>query len=180
MDNVTLREISKDDLELIRKWRSSPEVNKFMYTETTPTQEQQVKWFEGIKNDTTSKYWMIEYNSTPIGVANLINISSVHDSCDWAFYLGDVNVRGKGIGSKIEFQVIEYVFETLGLNKLKCEVIDFNDKVIKMHEKFGFRREAFYRDHVRKGNLYYDVVGLGLLKVDWLKIKKSLKDVIYR
>jgi len=180
MTDVKLRVITKDDLELIRKWRSSPEVNKFMYTEAAPTKEQQQQWFESIRKRNTTKYWMIEYNATPIGVANLVNISSIHDSCDWAFYLGDASIRGKGIGSKIEFQVIEYVFETLGLNKLKCEVIEFNGKVVKMHEKFGFRREAFYRDHVKKGSTYYDVVGLGLLKRDWLKIKNSLKDVIYR
>ena len=180
MTDVKLRAIDRNDLELIREWRSSPEVNKFMYTEVTSTKEQQQRWFDNIKKDDTSKYWMIEYYKIPIGVANLININSIHDSCDWAFYLGDTSIRGKGIGSKIEFQVIEYVFEILGLNKLKCEVIEFNDKVIKMHEKFGFRREAFYRDHVRKGKTYYDVVGLGLLKRDWIKIKNSLRDVIYR
>ena len=50
-----------------------------------------------------------------------------------------------------------------------------NEKVIQMHEKFGFRREAYYREHVKKKDDYYDVVGLAMLKRDW----NALKDYHY-
>jgi len=176
---VTLREIQESDLELIRTWRSSDAVNKFMYTNANPTYEQQKRWFEKVQNDLTCKYWVIDFNNKPLGVANLLNISKVFNSCEWAFYLGDTSVRGQGIGSKVEYQVIEYVFNAMGLNKLKCEVINSNEKVIKMHEGFGFRREAYYRDHFLKNGIYQDVVGLALLKKDWDKIKNYTKTKIY-
>ena len=179
MKTVVLRDIRESDLELIRKWRSSDEVNKFMYTNANPSKEQQIRWFHQIQKDETCKYWMIEFEGTPLGVANLLNINKTFDSCEWAFYLGDTSIRGQGIGSKVEFQVIEYVFNMLGLNKLKCEVIDFNSKVIQMHENFGFRREAFFRDHFLKNGTHHDVVGLSLLKRDWDKIKKSMDEKIY-
>jgi len=89
--------------------------------------------------------------------------------------LGDSSVRRAGIGGKVEYNVLSYVFDNVGLNKLRCEVFTFNQQVIKMHEKYGFRREAYYREHCEKNNELIDVVGLAMLNSEW----KVQKDIIY-
>jgi RimJ/RimL family protein N-acetyltransferase len=94
--------------------------------------------------------------------------------------LGDTSIRGAGIGSKVEYNVLQYVFETLKLNKLNCTVFPFNESVIKMHEGFGFRREAYFRQHVLKDGVYYDVVGLALLKSEWITLKEFMFNKIYK
>ena len=179
MKDIQLISVEEKDIELIRSWRNSPEVSAYMYTEKEISLEEQKSWFEKIKLDHTSIYWMIIYGATPLGVASLTGINRTFNSCYWAFYLGDTSVRGAGIGAKVEFQVLSYVFEELKLNKLRCEVFAFNDKVIKMHEKFGFRREAYYRQHSLKNGKYEDVVGLALLKSEWEQIKNVLNERIY-
>ena len=63
--------------------------------------------------------------------------------------------------------VIEHVFGPLGMNKLACEVLTEHEAVWKLHESFGFVREALYRDHVWKAGRFQDVVGLSLLARDW-------------
>lgn len=177
--DIKLKPLQKEDLELVRTWRNSEEVNKYMYSDVNLTIEDQTKWYEKVKNDTSSRYWIIEYDGIPLGLANIVNINNVFNSCDWAFYLGDSSIRGKGIGSKVEYNVISYVFEHLNLNKLNCEVFTFNDSVIKMHEKFGFRREAYYRQHCYKNGKYHDVIRLGLLKDEWNMIKNYHYERIY-
>ena len=177
--DVNLIPLTKDDLELVRSWRTSKEVSHYMYTEPTITPEQQLEWYNRISKDESSRYWIIEYNGNKLGLASITNIDRNLESCFWAFYLGDTSVRGAGIGAKVELKVLSFVFENLGLNKLRCEVFSFNEKVIKMHEKFGFRREAYYREHCTKDNEKQDVVGLAILKQDWLKIKDSLNQKIY-
>ena len=67
----------------------------------------------------------------------------------------------------MEFAVIDHVFGTLGLNKLCCEVLAENEAVWRLHESFGFQREALLRQHVWKGGRMHDVIGLGLLAGDW-------------
>ena len=47
------------------------------------------------------------------------------------------------------------------------EVLASNEAVWKLHESFGFRQEAHFRDHVFKNGEWQDVLGLGLLKQDW-------------
>jgi RimJ/RimL family protein N-acetyltransferase len=74
---------------------------------------------------------------------------------------------------------LQYVFNELELNKLRCEVFVTNDKVIKMHEKFGFRREAFYREHCVKNNQKLDVVGLAILSSEWAILNEFMKNKIY-
>ena len=179
MTDIKLRELKAEDIEMVRNWRNSKEVSQYMYTENQITSEQQKKWFEKISKDANAKYWIIEYEDKPLGLVSITEISKVFDSCFWAFYLGDSSVHGAGIGSKIEYNILKYVFEELGLNKLRCEVLTTNPSVIAMHEKFGFRREAYYREHVMKDGQYFDVVGLAMLKREWNMVKDYHYNRIY-
>ena len=179
MKDIKVRDIKADDLEMIRNWRNSKEVSQYMYTEDFITPEQQQRWFEKISNERNSQYWIIEYSDKPHGLVSITEISKVFDSCFWAFYLGDSSVRGGGIGSKIEYNILRYVFEDLELNKLRCEVLTTNPSVISMNEKFGFRREAYYRDHVRKGDEHFDVVGLAMLRREWQQLRDFHYNRIY-
>jgi UDP-4-amino-4,6-dideoxy-N-acetyl-beta-L-altrosamine N-acetyltransferase len=177
--DIKLREIELDDIEMVRNWRNSPDVSKYMYTDTIISKENQKSWFNKIIKDESCKYWIISYDNKSIGLVSVTGIDKALQSCYWAFYLGDSSIRGAGIGSKVEYNVIEYVFNELSLNKLRCEVFVTNDNVIKMHEKFGFRREAFYREHCVKKDKKIDVVGLALLKSDWEKYKGVFRKKIY-
>lgn len=179
MKDILLKELTESDLEIVRNWRNSENVAPYMYNESYITEEEQIKWFQKIKDEINSKYWLIEYEGKKLGLASITGIDKTLMSCYWAFYIGESSVRGAGIGGKVEFNVIEYVFNDLKLNKLRCEVFVSNDKVIKLHEKFGFRREAYYREHCIKGNQKLDVIGLALLKKDWEVYREYLKQKIY-
>lgn len=177
--DIKLTILSKEDTELVRQWRNSEEVAAYMYTDEKISEEQQEKWFEKVSKSETSKHWIINYNDTKVGVVSLTDMNTNLKSCYWAFYLGDASIRGAGIGAKVEYTILKYVFEELNLNKLRCEVFVFNDNVIKMHEKFGFRREALYREHCYKNDKFHDVVGLAILKSEWEMIKASLFEKVY-
>lgn len=179
-NDIELSKVTADDIELIRNWRNSEEVASYMYTEEKISAEDQKKWFDKISTDPTSEYWIIKYNGKKLGLASITGINKTLSSCYWAFYLGDTSVRGAGIGGKVEYKVLSYVFEELKLHKLRCEVFTFNDKVISMHEKFGFRREAYYRDHCYKNGSYHDVVGLAMLESEWKIIKDKMHAKVYR
>lgn len=179
MKDIELVPLTEKDLELVREWRNSPEVCQYMYTENIITKDQQEKWFKKINQEETSKYWIIKYDNNKIGVANLSDIDKKNSKCFWGFYLGNSNIRGQGIGAKIEYNVLKYVFEEINLNKLCGEVLSFNEKVVKMHEKFGFRREGFLRNHIQKSDKFHDVVVIGLLSSEWNQLKVSLQKRIY-
>jgi UDP-4-amino-4,6-dideoxy-N-acetyl-beta-L-altrosamine N-acetyltransferase len=177
--DIKLVDVKEHDLELIRNWRNSEEVSRYMYTSNQITSEQQLAWFSKIQNDPTQKYWLIEYDNIKLGLVSIYNIKQDFKHCSWAFYLGNTEVRGAGIGSKVEYTILNYVFETMKFNKLMCEVFSFNEKVIQMHKKFGFQQEGFFREHILKDGKYFDVVALAILKSQWDLSKGKIKESIY-
>ena len=72
------------------------------------------------------------------------------------------------------------VFENLKLNKLCGEVLGFNDRVLQMHAKFGFKQEGLLRKHICKNDEFVDVVSIGLLKEEWENLKNDTYKKIYQ
>jgi UDP-4-amino-4,6-dideoxy-N-acetyl-beta-L-altrosamine N-acetyltransferase len=164
---VELRPLEPDDRERILGWRNSPDVRAYMYTDHVISPEEHAAWFAGLPGDASRQYWIIAMDGAPVGLANLYDIDRGNQRCAWAYYLADPAVRGLGLGSYVEYWVLEYVFEGLRLAKLWCEVLASNEPVWKLHETFGFVVEAHFRGHVVKNDARVDVLGLGMLASDW-------------
>jgi len=164
-----LRLLRESDLALVMQWRMQPEVTKYMYTDPQLTIEGQRRWFDQVRQSGRDIVWVIEQlaGDRPIGLLSLTDIDRRHDRCAWAYYLGETDVRGAGLARSLEMNVYAFVFDTLGLNKLCCEVLSFNDRVVALHEKFGSKVEGVMRQHIRKNGQYHDVVRMGMLRADW-------------
>lgn len=165
--SVRLRELTQADGARVLGWRNSPDVAPYMYSDHEITPEEHDRWLKAALSSPDRRYWTIELDGHPVGLANIVRIDVQNSRCDWAYYLADPSTRGRGVGACVEYIVLGHVFETLGLNKLWCEVLLENEAVWKLHEAYGFVREALFREHVMKGGRFLDVVGLGMLKRDW-------------
>lgn len=164
---VELRPIRADDSAQLLAWRNAPHVAAYMYTAHAIGQAEHDAWFEKALGAPDRRYWIIERDGEGVGLASLTRIDPVSRKCDWAYYLGETSTRGQGIGSCVEYIVLQEVFGPMGLNKLCCEVFLDNEAVWKLHESFGFTREALFRDHVFRDGVFRDVVGLAILARDW-------------
>ncbi|MFW9988900.1 MAG: UDP-4-amino-4,6-dideoxy-N-acetyl-beta-L-altrosamine N-acetyltransferase [Candidatus Odinarchaeota archaeon] len=162
-------------LEMVRNWRNTDEVSKYMYTDHYISKDEHLSWFNRVKKDPTKIYWMIEVNGAYVGVVNLYDISTLNKRCYWAYYIADPTVRGKGLGRIIELNILNYVFEELELNKLCCEVLSFNEIVVKIHQKYGSKIEGKFRQHIFKNGKFYDIFCMGILKEDWINLKEQFE-----
>jgi UDP-4-amino-4,6-dideoxy-N-acetyl-beta-L-altrosamine N-acetyltransferase len=165
--SLRLRLVAPADSARLLAWRNSPQVAAYMYTDHRISQAEHDRWFQSALESDDRRYWIIEADAEPVGLANLARIDRAARRCDWAYYLGEPSTRGKGLGARIEYVVLRYAFETLGFNKLWCEVLLENEAVWKLHQSFGFVREALFREHAFKADRFHDVVGLGMLRRDW-------------
>jgi UDP-4-amino-4,6-dideoxy-N-acetyl-beta-L-altrosamine N-acetyltransferase len=169
--SVHLRPVEPADSERLLDWRNREQVAAYMYTDHQISPEEHARWFAAAMAAPDRRYWIIELDRQPVGLANLAGIDPARRRSEWAYYLAETSVRGRGVGAAVELVVIDHVFGALGLHKLWCEVLIENEAVWKLHESFGFVREALYRDHVWKAGRFQDVVGLGLLADDWAKAR---------
>lgn len=173
---LALRRVVAADSPRLLAWRNAPEVAAYMYSDHAISQTEHDRWFAGAMAAADRRYWIIEAEGGSVGLANLARIDLAARRCEWAYYLGEASTRGQGLGSRIEYIVLRHVFETLGLNKLWCEVLLENEAVWKLHQSFGFTREALFRDHVFKAGRFQDVVGLGMLAADWRAARPMIED----
>jgi RimJ/RimL family protein N-acetyltransferase len=51
-----------------------------------------------------------------------------------------------------------------------------NEPVWRLHEGFGFTREALFRAHVIKDGAPSDVVGLGMTAKDWAERREASRE----
>jgi len=174
---ITLRQIvacTRNQQEAVRVVRNQTGVRSSMYTEHLIALDEHLSWIEGLKNDKRQLVFAILNEvQTPIGVVSLNALDRLHKKSDWAFYL-DENERG-GLGAALEYQLIEFAFEQLGLEKLNCEVIETNEAVVRMHKKFFFAEEGFRRANIAKNGQRIGVFFLGLTKQDWLANKEQVQ-----
>ncbi len=173
--SVQLRPLTSEDSAQVLRWRNSPEVAAHMYSDHAISDSEHDRWLEAALSAGDRAYWIILYDQAAIGLANIVRIDLAARRCEWAYYLGSADTRGKGIGAAVEYIVLDHVFGTRGLNKLWCEVFVENEAVWKLHESFGFQREAHLRQHIYKRGRFLDVYGLGLLAADWDRVRPSVE-----
>ena len=146
--------------------RNEPSVRNSMYTNHHISLDEHLNWVEILKNDKTQIVFIILVNDIASGVLSISALDLVHKKSDWAFYLTD-KVRG-GLGTALEFSLLNFAFDDLLLEKLNCEVLETNDVIVKLHKKFGFIEEGFKNSNIEKNGTRIGVYFLGITKDEWV------------
>jgi UDP-4-amino-4,6-dideoxy-N-acetyl-beta-L-altrosamine N-acetyltransferase len=167
MTDARLRPATAADSARMLAWRNQPDVARWMYSDHLITAEEHARFIATALTDPGRHYWIVEFDGAPVGLAGLVDISAQNRKATLVHYLADASVRGKGLGAFVEIWLLDKTFRELKLNKLSCEVLLENEGAWRLHEGFGFTREALFRAHVWKAGAPCDVVGLGMLAAEW-------------
>lgn len=163
---IPLMDISTEMQLKVRDIRNEEGVRKWMYTEHIIGLNEHLGWISRLKEDNTKIIFVVlDDEMNLLGVVSVSAIDLKHKRADWAYYLTE-NSRG-GLGSVIEYALIDFVFNRLGIQKLNCEVIEGNSSVVKLHKKFLFKEEGFRRSNIFKDKKFIGVHLLGLTREDW-------------
>jgi UDP-4-amino-4,6-dideoxy-N-acetyl-beta-L-altrosamine N-acetyltransferase len=168
-----LRPLSKDDGALVLGWRNQERVRVNMYTDHVIGEDEHGRWLAAALVDQTARYLIAEFRERAVGFVSLTRINSKHRTCMWAFYLGEADAP-RGSGAAMEYLALTYAFDTVGIRKLQCEVFAFNASVIRLHERFGFKREGLFVRQYAKGAKFEDVVALALFDDEWAASRQSM------
>lgn len=179
--NTILKPMVKEDQKKILEWRKRKEISNVMITSIEKnTFEDQILWFNKIQKDKSFKYWVIYKGNEPVGVVNLSKINYKEKSVNWAFYLADLSPSLQGVGAKVEFMIINYVFFKMKYQKLLCQVLSNNLKVVELHKKFGFDQYKIEKSKYKKGNKILDLHYLILTHEKVLKKNYNKINIKYR
>ena len=166
-----LRPINEQDLQLVLDWRNHPDVRSMMYSQHRISLAEHLSWWVAQQSRSDRRHLIFEHEGTAKGVVSFSSIDTENRRAEWAFYAGLPAI--KGTGRMMEKAALAYAFTTLGLNKLSCEVLHKNRRVIDLHLSFGFRIEGVFRDHVFINGTFCTTVRLAILARRWRELQRT-------
>jgi len=98
MEDVDFRNIQEEDLEMLRNWRNSETISKYMFTNKHISAEDQMNWYRKISDDVSSHYWIVVCQTEPIGFASLVPAEKADDTYEFGLYLGNPYFKNMGGG----------------------------------------------------------------------------------
>ena len=157
----------------IREIRNQPGIRAAMYTDHEIDLNEHLNWIKMVTiNPKFLVFAALNKLQVPIGLFQFTELDSLHKKSNFGWYFDEIE-RG-GLGTAIEYRMIEYAFNSLKLEKLNCEVLEPMTYVVNLHKKFGFVEEGFRRQNIEKNGERLGVVMLGLTKSDWLSNKHEV------
>ncbi|MEJ7578416.1 MAG: GNAT family N-acetyltransferase [Pyrinomonadaceae bacterium] len=129
-------------LELSWSWLQDEEIRRLTMTPQF-TKQEQITWFEGLRDRNDYLIWGIEAYGTLIGAFGIKGIDG--ESGEYWGYIGDKRFWGRGIGKWIVSEAIERAKE-IGLKRLYLKVAEENSRAISLYQKFRFKMRI-RKDH---------------------------------
>jgi len=145
------------------------------------TIELQRQYLESMSNPGRYGFYIADVkNENVIGIVRLMRVNLVNRSAVAGIFIGDKNIRGKGIGTDATNLLLDFGFNVLNLRNIMTEVFSFNKASLKVCEKCGFKEIGRRRNAIRYGQHEFDEVFLDILDTEFTAsvIKKGLESII--
>ena len=172
--NIVLRAIEEEDLELIREMFNDPIVENMTGGGDFPVSRyHQRKWFESLETKSNEIRLVIDTEEHgAIGLVMLTNIDYKNRSAEFHSKIAtSKNLRGLGYGTKATQALIDYGFSQLNLHCIYSKIIEYNIASQRVKEKCGFVKDGILRSRIYKNGQYYNLVEWSIIENDWLRIK---------
>jgi len=166
---ISFRKISKDDLPLILRWRTDPEVTRYMSTDIEFDLEKQTNWYNQVVcNSSLVEHWIISHNEKPVGVINIEKHDSILQQNSWGYYIGEMESRI--IGGLIPAYFYNYMFfnRDSSLKKINGHLFSENTKVLAMHRFYGAKEVKILKNGVHKYGKKFDIILIEMSREKWI------------
>nr|WP_241032998.1 UDP-4-amino-4,6-dideoxy-N-acetyl-beta-L-altrosamine N-acetyltransferase [Pseudomonas chengduensis] len=164
-DFGSIRSMKVEDIELILAWRNHPDVRRFMFSQSEISIDEHRAWYDKSSADPRRNLLIYEEKDIPLGFVNVREVSG-GGIADWSFHVSPSAPRGTG--TRLGLSVLDYSFNVLRLHKVCGQILEYNERSIKLHRRLGFAQEGFLQDQFYDGRGYYSVYCFGLISSDWL------------
>lgn len=170
-ERLILRRVQIEDAEdMFRNWAASENVTRFLTWQPYKCIEDVRGYIQGIIDGyAEDKYnWIIEWKETheAIGAIDVISMREDVSSCEIGYCLSD-RFWGRGIMPEAFGEVIRFLFEEVGMNRIEATHDKNNPKSGRVMEKCGLQYEGTHRQASRNNQGVCDVVYRAILREDY-------------
>jgi len=175
---LILRPLIVSDAKAITKYLQEPIFHKILSDLPNPyTRDDAKKYIKKSKNKIKRKYPTLTFGLYSKELKEIIGIQSFgpikNNRCHTGSFIGKPFWR-KGLSSEARIEILKYLFNTLKLHKICCEVRGYNIRSQKYIEKIGFKRQGIFRKNLKINNKWIDIYYYEILKEEF-NYKKLIK-----
>ncbi len=177
---IFLHPLRMKDIPRLNHWRNDLTTREQLVLHPYPIPlEQDMLWFKeriAVANN-RQIYFGVSLKDTHelAGYANIININWIHRTCNVGALIRKSQHKHQALGLETAVLVMEYVFKTLGLERICVHVIADNKRALMFNRMLGYRKEALMRKHVFMNGAYHDICVLGILRNEYLDARDQLR-----
>jgi RimJ/RimL family protein N-acetyltransferase len=159
---VTLKPLSPDEFELVARWLSDRDVNRWLTSEWRGREVTGALIAVAVRNK-KNRLFLVQCDAHPCGLVGLADIDEA-DRTGMIWYLrGEGSYSGKGVISQAVEQAIQWAFAELGLASVYAWIMADNAPSRRVLETNGFREAGRLRMAARSGDcqvdrVYFDIV----------------------
>jgi len=164
-DRVYLRSITYEDTPLMVKWRNQENVNRYFFYRGVFDKESHERWLrEKVETGKVIQFIVcMKEGDRPVGCTYIRDVDYDNKKAEYGVFLGETDVRGRGIGKEILNLTVDYAFKELKLHRIFARVREDNKSSLYSFLHCGFEKEALLRDSVFCDGSFLNVVILGKL-----------------
>ena len=165
-----LRKHQAADVEDFMRWYTDPEIAYLLRHDLRPLTPSQARgYFLSIvlPASAAGTAWAIHdrISGNLLGTTAITQVDFDRRSCLFRIVIGEKQAWGHGFGTDATRLVVDEVFESLGLDRIKLEVFDHNPRARRSYEKVGFVETG--RSVEWAGKTRLDVVAMELDRDRW-------------
>lgn len=169
---VVLRLVKSNDAPFIVSLRNDPKNNTHLSSQRYLTIKEQRAWLVTEKMDETSLYFIILFQNEKVGTISLYNISENLSKAE----LGRFICSNSIYAIDAELTLLEYAFNTLGLQQVLCRTKTTNKSVLSLHRNLFFEDSTVER--VNNYEIMWQSLEMEKYKIsDYSSIKYILKSI---
>jgi len=164
---VKLRELAREDIPLINRWRHDRDlVDGLGAPARYITEEVDHAWFdEYLRRRGVDVRCAVQVagEAEPVGLVSLTGIDPVHRRGEFHLLIGRRDLHGRGVGTTATTLMLRHAFHDLNLHRVFLSVLTSNAAAIRVYAKVGFQREGVAREAAYKHGRYEDLMLLAIL-----------------
>lgn len=168
---LLLRPFRMDDAGILFRLRSDPDRMHYLDREPMQTAGEAADMIAGMQRDGqqgAGYNWVLEEkpDSGMIGYAGIWRIDQKNSRGEIGYLLDKMH-QGKGLMTEALMSVLRFAFTEAGLHSVEAHVNPGNAPSVRVLERCGFIREAFFRENYKFRDKFLDTAVYSLLSADF-------------
>lgn len=168
-NRLQIRLMEESDLETVRQIHNQSETIFFLSDPFHVSEEEQVQWFKRLSLSRSSRRYVIQSKDLNVicGVIRLDRIDHTNKSLEIG---ADVSkdYRRRGIALEAYGCILQYVFSSLGMNRVSLVTLASNVAAKSLYKRLGFKIEGKQRKAIFRNGKYEDLIMMSLLSNEFI------------